>query len=144
MKHFTAADFRTAMRGPDPRRAELAFLQSVIGPADDLLAQSQPPSGTVLTERGVMDVAEAMVAFDVGTVIHRFGTWVVTGDGIACLVRHYPLTEKRLHEHEDWAALLAEQPWVNLWDFLRALAVAQHLRRRHPEHGPSGDGAYPA
>lgn len=78
---------------------------------------------------------------DVGTVIYRFGTWVVTDDGIACLVHHYPLTIVRLHEEQDWARHLAEQTWVNLWDFLRALAVASHVRGSGQQDGGHGDAA---
>ena len=144
MKPYTATDFQSAMQGPDPRMAELAYLQARLRNAAELLVQSQPLEGTVLTEQGPMDVVDAMVAFDVGTVVYRFGTWVVTEDGIACLVRHYPLTRERLQEHQNWASHLAEQTWVSLWDLVRALAVTGHIHSRRQEHGPYGDGAHPS
>ncbi len=143
MKPYTAADFQAAMQGPDPRMAELAYLRARLGPPAELLAQSLPPEGTILTEQGPMDVADAMAAFGVDHVIYRFGTWVVTGDGIACLVHHYPLTQARLREHQDWASHLAEHAWVNLWDLVRALAVAHELGSRRDDPGPYGDGAHP-
>ena len=143
MKPYTAADFQSAMQGPDPRMAELAYLQERLGPAAELLAQSQPLAGTVFTEQGPMEVADAIAAFAVGTVVYRFGTWVVTEEGVACLVHHYPLVHARLAEQQDWASHLAEQPWVNLWDVLRALAVARQSGHRQ-HHEPHGDGAYPS
>src|SRR4051812_30562913 len=101
MKHYTAADFQSAMRGPDPRMEELAFLRSCMGSPAVLLGQSEPLVGMVLTERGLMDVEDAIVTWNVGAVLYRFGTWVVTEDGIACLAHHYPLTQARLHEQQD-------------------------------------------
>ena len=124
--------------------AELAYLQATLSDAGQLLAQSQPLLGAVFTEQGPMEVTDAMVAFDVGTVVYRFGTWVVTDDGVACLTRHYPLTRARLQEHEDWARHLAEQPWANLWDLLRALVVAEQGGWRSREPGPFGDEAHPS
>ena len=144
MKRYTAADFQAAMHGPDPRMEELAYLQAWLGHSTSLLAQSQPLVGTVLTEQGPMEVADAIAAFDVGTVLYRFGTWVVTEDGVACLVHHYPLTHARLQEHQDWASLLAQHPWVNLWDALRALSVARHTGSRRQHDGPHSDGAHPS
>lgn len=91
-----------------------------------------------------MDVPDAIAAFEVGTVLYRFGTWVVTDDGVACLVRHYPLARARLREPLDWASLLAQQDWVCLWDFLRALAVATQSRTRHPSDGSHGGEAQPS
>jgi|GEM_PF-4204883 len=123
---------------------ELAYLQARLEPANTLLVQAQPLTGTVFTDQGPMEVSEAIVAFEVGTVLYRFGTWVVTEDGIGCLVHHYPLTNARLHEHQDWASHLAEQGWVNLWDFLRALMVASHLQTRGPHDGSQGDAARPS
>ena len=143
MKPYTAADFQSAMQGPDPRMEELAYLQARLGSAPELLPQSQPLAGTVLTEQGPMEVADAMAAFNVGTVVYRFGTWVVTEEGIACLVHHYPLPYARLAEQQDWARLLAAQSWVNLWDVLRALAVARQTGHR-THHEPHGDGAHPS
>ena len=144
MKPFTAADFQSAMHGPDPRTEELAYLQARLGPAAGLLAQSQPLAGTVLTEQGPMGVAEAIATFDVGKVMYRFGTWVVTEEGVACLAHHFPLTYARLRENQDWASHLAEQSWVSLWDALRALAVAQQTEPRRQGDGPYGDGAHPS
>ncbi len=144
MKPYTAADFHADMHGPDPRMEELAFLQARLGPASALLAQSQPLTGTLFTEQGPMEVVNAAAAFGVGSVVYRFGTWVVTQDGVACLVHHYPLTHARLQEPEDWARHLAEQPWVNLWDALRALAVVEQMGQHREQGGPHGDGAYPS
>ncbi len=144
MKHYTAADFQSAMRGHDPRMEELAFLRSCLGSPSELLGQSQPLAGMVLTEQGLMDVEDAIITWNVGAVLYRFGTWVVTEDGIACLAHHYPLTQARLHEQQDWASHLAEHPWVNLWDLVRALAVAQHPGAHREENGASGDGAHPS
>lgn len=143
MKPYTASDFQAAMQGLEPRMAELAYLQARLEPASVLLAQAQPLTGTVFTDRGPMDLSEALVAFEVGTVLYRFGTWVVTEDGIACLVHHYPLTLARLHEQQDWARHLAEQGWVSLWDVLRAMAVAAHVGKRAQDDGPQGDAAQP-
>ena len=144
MSHSDAAAFQAAMQGPDPRMAELAYLQAWLDDATALLVQSQPLDGTVFTEQGPLEVADAMAAFDVGPVRYRFGTWVVTDDGIACLARHYPLSHARLQEHEQWASYLAEQPWANLWDLVRAIVVSQHIHARRPDPGPSGDGAHPS
>ena len=144
MKPYTATDFQSAMHGRDPRMEELAYLQARLGPAAELLAQNLPLAGTVLTEQGPMEVADAMAAFDVGNVVYRFGTWVVTKDGIACLAHHYPLTHERLQEHQNWASHLAEQAWVNLWDLVRALAVAAQMQSFRQERGPYGDGAHPS
>jgi hypothetical protein len=144
MKPYTAADFQSAMQGPDPRREELIYLQERLGPAAGLLGQSQPLVGMVLTEQGPMEVSEALATFEVGTVVYRFGTWVVTEDGVACLVHHYPLTDARLRENQDWASHLAEQQWVNLWDALRALAVAQHAAGHGHYGGPYGDAGHPS
>ena len=150
MRAYNATDFQSAMRGPDPRMVELAYLQERLGAAATLLAQSQPLVGTVLTERGSMEVLDAMAAFGIDTVVYRFGTSVVTDDGVACLVHHYPLPHARLEERQDWASHLAELPWVNLWDALRALAVARQIgARRTPyeprgDDGDGGDGAHPS
>jgi hypothetical protein len=144
MKQFTAADFQAAMQGPDPRMVELTYLQERLGSPAELLAQSLPPLGTVLTDQGPMDVADAMIAFGIDHVVYRFGTWVVTADGIACLVHHFPITRARLREQEDWARYLAGHDWVNLWDLVRALAVAQHSAAHREESGPQGDSAYPS
>ncbi len=144
MRSYTAGDFQSAMHGPDPRMEELAYLQVRLEPASVLIAQSQPLAGTVFTERGSMEVEEAAAAFEVGRVLFRFGTWVVTEDGIACIVHHYPLATARLHEGEDWASLLAEQSWVNLWDLLRAIKVAHELAARRQQRGPQGDGSHPS
>lgn len=141
MNRYTAADFQGAMQGRAPRMEELAYLQARLESASVLLAQVQPLTGIVYTDHGPMDVVDAIVAFEVGNVVYRFGTWVVTDDGIACLVHHYPLTYARLHEQQDWASHLAEQPWVNLWDVLRALTVASHRRVRGHEDGGHGDPA---
>lgn len=140
---YTAADFQAAMHGPEPRLEELAYLQALIGPAEALLSQSQPLVGIVYTEHGPMEIAEALARFDVDHVLYRFGSWVVTENGIACLVHHYPLDRARLQEHQNWAQHLAEQSWVNLWDVLRALVVEQHVRSRMKQHGPHGDGTHP-
>ena len=144
MKRYTAADFQSDMHGPDPRMEELVYLQARLGPASALLAQSEPLAGILFTEQGAMDVADAAAAFAVGTVVYRFGTWVVTRDGVACLVHHYPLTHARLQEHEDWARHLAEQPWVNLWDALRALVVVEQIGQHREQGGPYGDSAHPS
>lgn len=144
MRSYTAGDFQSAMHGPDPRMEELAYLQVRLESASILIAQSQPFTGTVFTERGSMEVEEAIAAFDVGRVLYRFGTWVVTEDGIACIVHHYPLAIARLNEGEDWASHLAEQPWVNLWDLLRALKVAHELAAHPRQSGPQGDGSHPS
>lgn len=142
-RHYTAADFQSALYGPDPRVAELEYLHALVEPAETLLAQSQPLTGTVYTQHGPMEVAAAMAEFGVETVVYRFGTWVVTDDGVACLIHHYPLTRERLSEQQDWASHLAEQDWVNLWDVLRALAVARHIARRGQPDGSSGDTSHP-
>jgi hypothetical protein len=144
MKRYDAAAFQSAMQGPDPRIAELNYLRSRLESAADVLPQSQPLTGTVFTERGPMEVEEALVTFEVGRVLYRFGTWVVTEDGIASLVHAYPLVHARLEEHQDWASLLAEQSWVNLWDLLRALLVVQHMGPHRKQTGGHGDGAHPS
>ena len=144
MRAYNATDFQSAMRGPDPRMVELAYLQERLGAAATLLAQSQPLVGTVLTERGSMEVLDAMAAFGIDTVVYRFGTSVVTDDGVACLVHHYPLPHARLEEHQDWASHLAAHAWVNLWDLVRALAVARQVGTHREDHGPFGDGAHPS
>jgi hypothetical protein len=144
MKSYTATDFQSFMDGPDPRMEELTYLQAHLGHAGELLVQQQPLTGMVLTEQGPMDVVAAITTFATGTVRYRFGTWVVTEDGIACLVRHYPLTHARLQEQQDWARHLAEQDWVNLWDLLRALVVASQIGSSNPDHGPYGDSAHPS
>ena len=144
MSSYTAGDFQSAMHGPDPRMEELGYLQAHMEPATALVAQSQPLNGIVFTERGQMEVAEAIAAFNVDRVLYRFGTWVVTENGIACLAHQFPLTTSRLHEGQDWARYLAEQPWVNLWDLLRALTVAHDLAARSSQRGPQGDGSHPS
>ena len=143
MDRYTAADFQSDMQGPSPRTEELAYLQARLGPVEELLRQSQTLEGIVFTERGAMDVEAALEAFDVGPVRYRFGTWVVTDSGIACLVRHYPIAEEHLAGDHDWASLLAEQDWPNLWDLLRTLAVARHSAR--PQTSDRHGGAsYPS
>ena len=144
MRPYGGADFQSAMHGQDPRMAELAYLQATLTDAGRLLEQSQPLVGTVFTEQGPMDVVDAMAAFAVDRVVYRFGTWVVTDDGIACLTRHYPLTRARLQEHENWASHLAEQSWANLWDLVRAMVVAEQSVWRTREQGPFGDEAHPS
>jgi hypothetical protein len=144
MKPYSAADFQASMDGPDPRMEELAYLQARLGPAAELLVQQQPLAGTVMTEQGPMDVAAAIAIFVAAPVRYRFGTWVVTEDGVACLVRHVTLTHARLQEKQNWASHLAEQDWVNLWDLLRALAVEHQHGATHPGSGPYGDGAHPS
>lgn len=144
MKSYTATDFQTDMRGPDPRMIELAYLQAHLEPIDDLLAQSQPLTGTVFTEQGPMEVVQAIAAFEVEAVVYRFGTWVVTGGGVACLIRHYPLSHVQLQEQQDWIGYLAEQGWVNLWDLLRALVAARHSASRREQGGPYGQETHPA
>ncbi len=144
MKQYTAADFQAAMHGPDPRADELAYLHARLGPAAALIAQSQPLTGTIFTDQGPMEAVDAAAAFNVGRVLYRFGTWVVTDDGIACLAHHFPLSHARLEEHQDWASHLAEQPWVNLWDLLRAMAVERHMGPHQRQGGPQGDGAHPS
>lgn len=144
MKAYTATDFQTDMRGPDPRMIELAYLQAHLEPIDDLLAQSQPLAGTIFTEQGPLEVHQAIAAFGVAPVLYRFGTWAVTSDGVACLVRHYPLSHSQLHEQQDWASYLAEQGWVNLWDLLRTLKVAHHIAARRQQGGPHGQEAHPS
>ncbi len=144
MPPYTDADFQAAMQAPDPRTAELRYLQAHLDPATTLRAQSQSMEGTVFTEQGPMEVRAAIAAFGVGTVQYRFGTWVVTEDGVACLVHHYPLPWARLAEAQDWASHLAELPWVNLWDLLRALAVARQATTHHTRSGPHGEGAHPS
>jgi hypothetical protein len=144
MKPYTTNDFQSAMSGLAPRIEELEYLQARLGPASELLAQHQPMAGVIYTERGPMDAADTVAAFSTGTVLYRFGTWVVTENGIACLTHHYPLTHARLQEHQDWASHLAEQTWVCLWDLLRALAVARMTGSSHHDHGPHGDSAHPS
>lgn len=144
MRPYGGADFQSAMHGLEPRMVELAYLQATLRDAEQLLAQSQPLTGTIFTEQGPLEVADAMAAFGVGQVVYRFGTWVVTDDGVACLTRHYPLTRARLEEHEDWASHLAEQTWANLWDLVRALVVAEQRVWRSREKGPFGDESHPS
>ena len=141
---YTAADFQSALHGPEPRMEELAYLQALLGPAEALLLQSQSMTGIVYTEHGPLEVVEAAVVFGVDKVVYRFGTWVVTEDGVACLVHQYPLTRARLSEQQDWASHLAEQSWVNLWDLLRALVVERHVRSQTKHHESSGDGPHPS
>ncbi|HEY0602940.1 MAG TPA: hypothetical protein VGD58_08510 [Herpetosiphonaceae bacterium] len=144
MKAYTATDFQTDMRGRDPRMIELAYLQAHLDAIDDVLAQSQPLAGIVFTEQGPMEVSQASAAFGVEAVLYRFGTWAVTGDGVACLVRHYPLSHAQLQEQQDWVSYLAEQGWVNLWDLLRALKIAEHIRSRRQQGGPQGQESHPS
>ena len=144
MRRYTATDFQAAMYGPDPRSVELAYLQSRLGPQSVLLAQSQPLSGDVFTEQGVMRVSDAITAFDVGVVLYRFGTWVVTEHGIACLVHHYPVTQAQIQQRDDIVRQLAEQSWVNLWDLLRALAVATHHASASTPDGGQGNETHPS
>lgn len=144
MKRYTASDFQAAMHGQDPRRAELAHLEACIGPPAGLLAQSQPSTGMVLTEQGPMDVVDALQTLAIGKVVYRFGTWAVTEGRIACLVHAFPLSHAQLQENPDWPSHLAEQPWVNLWDALRALRVAIHVRAQRPPDGSQGDAARPS
>ncbi len=144
MNVYTAADFQAALQPADPRMVELAYLQAHLAPATALLAQSHPMDGTLFTEQGPLTVVDAIATFEVGPVRYRFGTWVVTEDGIACLVHRYPLTHARLAEAQDWPRHLAELPWVNLWDLLRALAVVQGVVRHPPRPGSQGEGAHPS
>jgi hypothetical protein len=144
MRRYTATDFQAAMYGPDPRSVELAYLQSRLGPQSVLLAQSQPLTGDVFTEQGAMRVTDAVAAFDVGAVLYRFGTWVVTEHGIACLVHHYPISQAQIQQRDDIAPQLAEQSWVNLWDLLRALAVAGHPASAPPQGGGQGNETHPS
>lgn len=144
MRRYTATDFQAAMYGPDPRAVELAYLQSRLGPTAVLLAQSQPLIGTVFTEQGSMRVPDAIDAFNVDAVLYRFGTWVVTEHGVACLVHHYPLTQTQVQQPQEIIRQLAEQTWVNLWDLLRALAVARHTGSPQSENGPQGNETHPS
>src|SRR5690349_12013368 len=99
MSRYSAADFQADMAGPDPRMEELAYLEARVSSADDLLAQDEPLAGTIYTQQGPLEVTQAIAAFGVGTVLHRFGTWVVTDEGIACLAHHFPLSHAQLQEH---------------------------------------------
>lgn len=91
-----------------------------------------------------MEVLQAVAAFGVEAVLYRFGTWAVTGDGVACLVRHYPLSQVQLQEQQDWVSYLAEQGWVNLWDLLRTLKVAHHIAAPRQQGGPQGQETHPS
>lgn len=144
MKDYSAANYQAAMDSSDPRMEELDYLQARLGPASDLLPQSQPLTGSIMTEQGPMEVADALDLFVGCEVLYRFGTWVVTEEGVGCLVHRYPLSYARLHEQQDWERHLAEQSWANLWDALRALTVARHISRHSKPEGPHGDAAHPS
>lgn len=144
MRRYTAMDFQAAMYGPDSRSIELAYLQSRLGPTAVLLAQHQSLVGTVFTEQGAMRVTDAIAAYEVGPVLYRFGTWVVTEHGVACLVHHYPIAQAQLQHHTEIARQLAEQSWVNLWDLLRALAVARHAESAPRQGGEQGNETHPS
>lgn len=144
MRRYTATDFQTAMYGPDPRTVELVYLQSRLEPPAVLLAQSQSLIGTVFTEHGAMRVSEAITAFEVGSVLYRFGTWAVTEHGVACLVHPTSLTQAQIQQRDEIVRQLAEQSWVNLWDLLRALAVARHIESLPPQSGGQGNETHPS
>lgn len=144
MRRYTAMDFQAAMYGPDPRSIELAYLQSRLGPTTVLLAQHQSLAGTVFTEQGAMRVTDAITAYEVGSVLYRFGTWAVTEQGVACLVHRYSITQAQIQQHDDIVRQLAEQSWVNLWDLLRALAVARHAESASPRGGEQGNETHPS
>jgi hypothetical protein len=89
-------------------------------------------------------ITHTAAAVAVGPVRYRFGTWVVTDDGIACLVHRYPLSHARRAQAQDWPRHLPELPWVNVWDLLRAVAVVQAVGPHPPRPGPQGEAAHPS
>ena len=63
MSDSDAAALQAAMQGPDPRMAELAYLQAWLGDAAALLVQSQPLAGMVFTEQGPLRLADLKAAY---------------------------------------------------------------------------------
>ena len=139
MNAYTAADFQAALQPADPRLVDLAYLQAHRAPAPALLAQSQPMDGTLFTEQGPRTVVDAIGAVAVGPVRYWLGTWVVTDDGIACLVHRSPLTHARLVEAQTVPAIwpscrgsicgICCGPWRS-WRGWRTTLHAQDPRER--------------
>ncbi len=69
----------------------------------------------------------AVLRYEVGRVVARYGLWVVTDYGIECLGLSYPIEAERLDE-QDWLERMAEKNWVDAVDFA---AAYQHALRYH-------------
>ncbi len=55
---YTAADFQSALHGPEPRMEELAYLRALLDRPEALLSQAQSMTGIVYTEHGPLEVVE--------------------------------------------------------------------------------------
>jgi hypothetical protein len=74
---------------------------------------------------------EAVEKFEIGRIVKRFGTWVVTDYGMECLVHYYPIEKGRLPEWY-WRRHMAAKRWVNLVDFEQAYVFALDYHARRP------------
>lgn len=85
-------------------------------------------SGTVKigeTENTIIDIATDL---GLGTILKRFGDWVITTRGIDCLTKSCTILTEQLNE-ENWVTKLSNEWWVNSGDFELIFYSAKDLMR---------------
>jgi hypothetical protein len=102
-------------------------LYGCAGDAATLMAQCDPDGGSVEAGLSTIPVKIAAKQQELSPIRYRFGSWAVTTYGVECLIAYYPIPRSRLFEPQDWEQNLAAQPWISVWDLVRALIVARHL-----------------
>ena len=88
----------------------------------------EPYKGTVKigeTENTIIAVAEEL---GLGTILKRFGDWVITMQGIDCLTKNYSISTNQLNE-ENWVDKMNDEWWVNSGDFELIYYSAKDLMR---------------
>ena len=85
------------------------------------------------TNFGDLTYEEALEVFQVGTVVRRFGTWVVTDWGLAALVTDYQIVAPGHIVAMDWREHMSRKTWCNVADFNAAYAFALEYHRADVE-----------
>jgi len=73
-------------------------------------------TGTVKVKEIDTNIVDIATELGLGTILKRFGDWVVTTDGIECLTREYSIPRNEIEE-ENWVEKLNDTWWVNHGDF---------------------------
>ena len=88
----------------------------------------EPYLGTVKVGETDNTIIEIATELGLGTIIKRFGDWVVTTQGITCLTKECSIATSEI-EKENWVEKLGDQWWVNSGDFELIYYSAKDLLR---------------
>jgi len=88
----------------------------------------EPYTGSVKIGEKENTIVEIATELGLDTIIKRFGDWVITTQGIDCLIKSCSISISQIEE-ENWVEKLKDEWWVNSGDFELIFYSAKDLVR---------------